>query len=217
MYVVEGGGGVDRDVLCDFCRVWLSCSEQVVWRDRHVPRSLRDLGVDCDGDGVHRRPCLGGSFQSGCHSRLRHFPPLFLERGGHCLGSFFYSVMSNYNTCMKMTSITICILFLEVPLYIIAQLMGSILASCTLASMLDVTKEAYFGTLPVGSNGQSLAMEIVISFLLMFVISGSSTDNRAVQIPHCHYSSFPIFKQKASKNNNTCLFNSLFNYIYFVL
>ncbi|KAL2241443.1 UNVERIFIED_CONTAM: putative aquaporin NIP-type [Sesamum indicum] len=68
----------------------------------------------------------------------------------------------------------------EVPLYIIAQLMGSILASCTLASMLDVTKEAYFGTLPVGSNGQSLAMEIVISFLLMFVISGSSTDNRAV-------------------------------------
>ncbi|KAK4416426.1 putative aquaporin NIP-type [Sesamum alatum] len=68
----------------------------------------------------------------------------------------------------------------DVPLYIIAQLMGSILASCTLASMFDVTKEAYFGTLPVGSNRQSLAIEIVISFLLMFVISGASTDNRAV-------------------------------------
>ncbi|KAL0350303.1 UNVERIFIED_CONTAM: putative aquaporin NIP-type [Sesamum radiatum] len=68
----------------------------------------------------------------------------------------------------------------EVPLYIIAQLMGSILASCTLALMFDITKEAYFGTLPVGSNGQSLAIEIVISFLLMFVISGTCTDSRAV-------------------------------------
>lgn len=68
----------------------------------------------------------------------------------------------------------------EVPLYIIAQLMGSILASCTLALMFNVTDEAYFGTLPVASNRQSLAIEIVISFLLMFVISGASTDSRAI-------------------------------------
>ncbi|KAK6125392.1 hypothetical protein DH2020_040861 [Rehmannia glutinosa] len=61
-----------------------------------------------------------------------------------------------------------------------AQLLGSILASCTLALMFDVTKEAYFGTMPVGSNGQSLAMEIIISFLLMFVISGVATDSRAI-------------------------------------
>ncbi|KAK6151050.1 hypothetical protein DH2020_015982 [Rehmannia glutinosa] len=68
----------------------------------------------------------------------------------------------------------------QLPLYIIAQLLGSILASCTLALMFDVTKEAYFGTMPVGSNGQSLAMEIIISFLLMFVISGVATDSRAI-------------------------------------
>ncbi|KAK4490539.1 hypothetical protein RD792_001221 [Penstemon davidsonii] len=68
----------------------------------------------------------------------------------------------------------------QVPLYIIAQLSGSILASATLAVMFDITTEAYFGTLPVGSNGQSFAIEIIISFLLMFVVSGVATDSRAV-------------------------------------
>lgn len=66
------------------------------------------------------------------------------------------------------------------PLYIFAQLLGSILASGTLALMLDVTPKAYFGTVPVGSNGQSLVAEIIITFLLMFVISAVSTDDRAV-------------------------------------
>ncbi|KAH7533843.1 probable aquaporin NIP-type [Ziziphus jujuba] len=68
----------------------------------------------------------------------------------------------------------------EVPLYIAAQLLGSILASGTLALVLDVSPKAYFGTVPVGSNAQSLALEIIISFLLMFVISGVATDNRAI-------------------------------------
>ncbi|KAL3525513.1 hypothetical protein ACH5RR_013885 [Cinchona calisaya] len=67
----------------------------------------------------------------------------------------------------------------EVPLYIVAQLMGSTLASCVLALMFDVTPKDYFGTVPAGSNGQSFAIEIVISFLLMFVISGVGTDSRA--------------------------------------
>lgn len=69
----------------------------------------------------------------------------------------------------------------QVPLYIIAQLLGSILASWTLCVMFNVTNETYFGTLPVGSNGQSLAIEIVISSLLMFVVSAVATDNRAVR------------------------------------
>ncbi|KAF5729053.1 aquaporin NIP-type [Tripterygium wilfordii] len=68
----------------------------------------------------------------------------------------------------------------EVPFYIVAQLMGSILASGTIALAMDVTPKDYFGTVPVGSNGQSLAIEIIISFLLMFVISAVATDKRAV-------------------------------------
>ncbi|QCE01212.1 aquaporin NIP [Vigna unguiculata] len=68
----------------------------------------------------------------------------------------------------------------HMPLYIFAQLLGSILASGTLALMLDVTPKSFFGTIPVGSNVQSLAAEIIITFLLMFVISAVTTDDRAV-------------------------------------
>ncbi|KAK4430299.1 putative aquaporin NIP-type [Sesamum alatum] len=68
----------------------------------------------------------------------------------------------------------------QVPLYMLAQFLGSILASGTLYILFDVRKEAYFGTVPVGSNVQSLAIEFIISFLLMFVISGVATDNRAI-------------------------------------
>ncbi|KAI4320299.1 hypothetical protein MLD38_033795 [Melastoma candidum] len=68
----------------------------------------------------------------------------------------------------------------QLPLYIVAQLMGSILASATLAGTLNVTEKDFFGTVPVGSNGQSLLIEIIITFLLMFVISGATTDKRAI-------------------------------------
>ncbi|CAL0307645.1 unnamed protein product [Lupinus luteus] len=68
----------------------------------------------------------------------------------------------------------------KVPLFIIAQLLGSVLASGTSALMFDVTPKAYFGTVPVGSNSQSLVAEIIITFLLMFVISAVSTDDRAL-------------------------------------
>ncbi|XP_057765901.1 probable aquaporin NIP-type [Salvia miltiorrhiza] len=68
----------------------------------------------------------------------------------------------------------------QVPLYILAQLLGAILASGTLYLLLDVDDESFFGTTPVGSHIQSLVMEFIASFLLMFVISGVATDNRAI-------------------------------------
>ncbi|KAL1553652.1 NOD26-like intrinsic protein 4 [Salvia divinorum] len=68
----------------------------------------------------------------------------------------------------------------QVPLYILAQLLGAILASGTVYLLLDVDDQSFFGTTPVGSTSQSLAMEFIASFLLMFVISGVATDNRAI-------------------------------------
>ncbi|XP_054794703.1 probable aquaporin NIP-type isoform X2 [Prosopis cineraria] len=68
----------------------------------------------------------------------------------------------------------------QVPLYIIAQVVGSILASGTLYMLFEVDDESYFGTLPSGSNVQSLVMEIITSFLLMFVVSAVATDTRAI-------------------------------------
>ncbi|CAA7055677.1 unnamed protein product [Microthlaspi erraticum] len=68
----------------------------------------------------------------------------------------------------------------QVPSYICAQLGGSLLASLTLRIMFNITPEAYFGTIPTDSNVRALVSEIIISFLLMFVISGVATDSRAI-------------------------------------
>nr|ALK82484.1 noduline-like intrinsic protein 1;3 [Salix purpurea] len=62
----------------------------------------------------------------------------------------------------------------------VAQLLGSLLASGTLSLLFNVPDEAYFGTIPVGPDIRSFVTEIIISFLLMFVISGVATDNRAI-------------------------------------
>ncbi|KAK2434272.1 hypothetical protein P8452_31437 [Trifolium repens] len=67
-----------------------------------------------------------------------------------------------------------------VPLYLVAQVVGSVLASGTLYLLFDVDEETFFGTTPAGSNMQSLVFEILTSFLLMFVVSAVSTDNRAI-------------------------------------
>lgn len=68
------------------------------------------------------------------------------------------------------------------PLYLAAQVLGSVLASGTLYLLFDVDEKSFFGTVPAGSNIQSLVFEMLTSFLLMFVVSAVSTDNRAVSI-----------------------------------
>lgn len=68
------------------------------------------------------------------------------------------------------------------PLYLAAQVLGSVLASGTLYLLFDVDEKSFFGTVPAGSNIQSLVFEMLTSFLLMFVVSAVSTDNRAVSM-----------------------------------
>jgi aquaporin NIP len=67
----------------------------------------------------------------------------------------------------------------SVPVYIAAQLIGAILASLLLRGMFGSV--ANLGTtLPAGNDGQSLLLEIVLTFFLMFVIIAVATDVRAV-------------------------------------
>ncbi|KAG9450472.1 hypothetical protein H6P81_010437 [Aristolochia fimbriata] len=70
--------------------------------------------------------------------------------------------------------------WIEVLPYWVSQFLGSFLASGTLRLILTSKKDHFFGTLPVGSDFQSLVTEFVISFLLMFVICGASADERAI-------------------------------------
>ncbi|KAL5989813.1 Aquaporin NIP1-1 [Asimina triloba] len=68
----------------------------------------------------------------------------------------------------------------QVPAYVGSQILGSTLANGTLRLMFGGKHEHFPGTIPNGSDLQSLVLEFVITFYLMFVISGVSTDNRAI-------------------------------------
>ncbi|KAL8105419.1 hypothetical protein AgCh_029285 [Apium graveolens] len=68
----------------------------------------------------------------------------------------------------------------HVPAYVAAQIIGATLASETIRLIFQGTKDISPGTFPTGTNLQSLVLEFIITFFLMFVISGVATDNRAV-------------------------------------
>ncbi|KAF7840364.1 aquaporin nip1-2 [Senna tora] len=69
----------------------------------------------------------------------------------------------------------------QVPAYILTQVLGSTLASGTLRLIFNGTHDEFSGTLPNGINNlQTFVIEFIITFYLMFVISGVATDNRAI-------------------------------------
>lgn len=68
----------------------------------------------------------------------------------------------------------------QVPAYIAAQMVGSTLAAGTLRLLFSGPHDQFTGTVPHGSDMQSLVVEFIITFYLMFVISGVATDNRAI-------------------------------------
>jgi MIP family channel proteins len=67
----------------------------------------------------------------------------------------------------------------RVPFYWLAQCLGGVVAAVVLRALFG--NVAHLGaTLPAGSDAQSLVLEIVLTFMLMFVIMAVSTDDRAV-------------------------------------
>ncbi|KAG4999970.1 hypothetical protein AAZX31_08G117700 [Glycine max] len=68
----------------------------------------------------------------------------------------------------------------QVPVYVVAQVVGSTLASATLRLLFSGKETQFSGTLPSGSNLQAFVIEFLITFFLMFVISGVATDDRAI-------------------------------------
>ncbi|CAJ1939571.1 unnamed protein product [Sphenostylis stenocarpa] len=56
---------------------------------------------------------------------------------------------------------------------------SSFLASGTLYLLFKPDANSYFGTVPAGAHSESLVLELLTSFLLMFVVSAVSTDKRA--------------------------------------
>jgi aquaporin NIP len=69
---------------------------------------------------------------------------------------------------------------MQIPAYLIAQLLGSTLASAALKLIFSGKENHFVGTLAAGSDLQAFVVEFIITFNLMFIISGVATDNRAV-------------------------------------
>jgi MIP family channel proteins len=92
---------------------------------------------------------------------------------GHICGAHFNPAVTLAFTIARRFPV------IEVPGYIGAQLLGASLAAATLKGLFG--NVARLGaTVPAGSAQQSLILEGIISFFLMFVIISVATDSRAV-------------------------------------
>ncbi|PWA79641.1 major intrinsic protein, Aquaporin-like protein [Artemisia annua] len=67
----------------------------------------------------------------------------------------------------------------QVPFYAVAQFTGSIAASFALKTLLQPI-ENLGTTTPSGTDLQALIMEIIVTFIMMFVTSAVATDSKAV-------------------------------------
>ncbi|KAJ4823891.1 Aquaporin NIP1-1, partial [Turnera subulata] len=93
---------------------------------------------------------------------------------GHISGAHFNpAVTLAFATCKRFP-------WKQVPAYIICQFAGATFAAGTIRLIFSGKQEQFVGTMPAGSNMQSFVVEFIITFFLMFVISGVATDSRAV-------------------------------------
>ncbi|XP_019198589.1 PREDICTED: aquaporin NIP1-1-like [Ipomoea nil] len=93
---------------------------------------------------------------------------------GHISGAHFNpAVTIAFATCRRFPCA-------QVPAYILAQMIGATAASGTLRLIFNGEHDHFVGTAPAGSNLQSLIIEFIITFYLVFVISSVATDTRAV-------------------------------------
>ncbi|KAK4487586.1 hypothetical protein RD792_005768 [Penstemon davidsonii] len=95
---------------------------------------------------------------------------------GHVSGAHFNpAVTIAFATCKRFA-------WKQVVPYILVQVVASTLASGTVQMMFGAEGEEdiFVGTLPSGSNTQSLVLEFIITFYLMFAVSGVSTDDLAI-------------------------------------
>ncbi|KAF5736272.1 hypothetical protein HS088_TW14G00410 [Tripterygium wilfordii] len=93
---------------------------------------------------------------------------------GHISGAHFNpAVTIAHATCKRFP-------WKQVAPYVLCQVIGSTLAAGTLRLLFSGHQDQFAGTKPAGSDLQSFVIEFIITFYLMFVISGVATDNRAI-------------------------------------
>ncbi|KAI9096006.1 hypothetical protein K1719_026153 [Acacia pycnantha] len=71
-------------------------------------------------------------------------------------------------------------MLLQVPAYILTQVVGCLLASETVRQIFTGKQDHFIGTLIAGSYLQGFVVEFLATFFLMFVVSSVATDSRAI-------------------------------------
>ncbi|KAK8478112.1 hypothetical protein V6N11_080147 [Hibiscus sabdariffa] len=71
-------------------------------------------------------------------------------------------------------------LAVTVPFYMVAQVIGSTMAAGTLRLLFSGPHDVFAGTSPQGSDLQAFVIEFIITFYLMFIVSGVATNDRAI-------------------------------------
>ncbi|WMV35656.1 hypothetical protein MTR67_029041 [Solanum verrucosum] len=94
---------------------------------------------------------------------------------GHVSGAHFNPAVTIAFATSKMFP------WIQVPAYILVQVVGSILASGSLRLIFNGKEDQFVGTVPAGTNLQALILEFIATFYLMFVIAGVATDDRAMK------------------------------------
>lgn len=113
--------------------------------------------------GAHLNPSVTIAFAA-----LKHFPWKHVSKRT-CL-------MQNLNLISMMMNLIGCV---QVPVYIGAQVMASMSAAFALKGIFHPIMGGGV-TVPSGGYGEAFALEFIISFNLMFVVTAVATDTRAV-------------------------------------
>lgn len=89
------------------------------------------------------------------------------------------------------------------PAYALAQTAAATAASVVLRLMFGGRHAPVPATLPGGANAQSLVIEFVITFYLMFVIMAVATDDQAVNGSHPHHEYLSVLTYRSSDSGFT--------------
>ncbi|XP_048543931.1 aquaporin NIP1-3 isoform X1 [Triticum urartu] len=178
----EGRGGVNQPAGCENSgeQALSSTSNQPMLSVQFVQKILAEIFgtyflifAGCAAVAVNKRTAGTVTFPGICIT-WGLAVMVMVYSVGHISGAHFNpAVTFAFATCGRFP-------WRQVPAYAAAQVLGSTAASITLRLLFGGEPEHFFGTVPSGSDVQSLVLEFIITFYLMFVVSGVATDNRAI-------------------------------------